>query len=236
MIFLHLDFTPITPMEIGRWYAQVCSIANRQLVVEAQGNWVDEFYIAAFNQYIFMGWQRLNQMGVKRKARGDDKLQLDKYQCMDAKSPVVPLAVAQRGDNWGEMMHFQTLPHIGVDQGRAKAKLEEAIEGALSDPTEPEETGNPNVKTQTRNFIIRILNCLADAVEAKEATTKAKMEVKPEDKARGDTIEEGLEEAIDTAGSSKSINQLEQRAKGSGTCLLTASSGRPVKGSCNVKE
>uniref|UniRef100_A0A915I9W8 DUF3857 domain-containing protein n=1 Tax=Romanomermis culicivorax TaxID=13658 RepID=A0A915I9W8_ROMCU len=33
-----LDFEPITPTAIDRWYAQACSFANRQLVVEAQGN------------------------------------------------------------------------------------------------------------------------------------------------------------------------------------------------------
>uniref|UniRef100_A0A915HE71 Uncharacterized protein n=1 Tax=Romanomermis culicivorax TaxID=13658 RepID=A0A915HE71_ROMCU len=68
-----LDLAPIMPMAIGRWYAQACLFANRQLVFEAKRNQVDEFYIAAFNQYIFMGSQRLNQMGVKRKAPGDDK-------------------------------------------------------------------------------------------------------------------------------------------------------------------
>uniref|UniRef100_A0A915KXS3 Uncharacterized protein n=1 Tax=Romanomermis culicivorax TaxID=13658 RepID=A0A915KXS3_ROMCU len=35
------------------------------------------------------GSQRLNQMGVKRKAPDHDKLQPDKYQHMDAKSPVL---------------------------------------------------------------------------------------------------------------------------------------------------
>uniref|UniRef100_A0A915KDC2 Uncharacterized protein n=1 Tax=Romanomermis culicivorax TaxID=13658 RepID=A0A915KDC2_ROMCU len=58
--------------------------------------------------------------------------------------------------------------------GMAEAKSEEVFEGALSDP----------------------------AVEAKEARTKAKMEVRPEAKARGDTIEEGLQGAIDGTGSS----------------------------------
>uniref|UniRef100_A0A915KLU7 Uncharacterized protein n=1 Tax=Romanomermis culicivorax TaxID=13658 RepID=A0A915KLU7_ROMCU len=128
MIFLQLDFTLITPTAIGRWYAQAYLFVNRQLVVEARGNSVDEFYIAVFNQYISLGSQRLNQMGLKRKALGDDKLKPDKYQCTDAKSP--------------------------------------------------------------------------DTVEAKEAKTKAKMEVKPW-QARGDTIEESLEEAIEAAGSSK---------------------------------
>uniref|UniRef100_A0A915IMF0 Uncharacterized protein n=1 Tax=Romanomermis culicivorax TaxID=13658 RepID=A0A915IMF0_ROMCU len=42
----------------------------------------------------------------------------------------------------------------------------------------------------------------SDAVEANKARTKAKMKGKPEAKARGDTIEEGLEEAIDVGGSS----------------------------------
>uniref|UniRef100_A0A915KVV6 Uncharacterized protein n=1 Tax=Romanomermis culicivorax TaxID=13658 RepID=A0A915KVV6_ROMCU len=71
------------------------------------------------------------QMGVKRKATGDDKSQADKYQQMNAKSP--------------------------------------------------------------------------DVAEASKAKTKAKMEVIPEvNKARGDTIEEGLEEAIDMACSSSS--------------------------------
>uniref|UniRef100_A0A915JCV4 Uncharacterized protein n=1 Tax=Romanomermis culicivorax TaxID=13658 RepID=A0A915JCV4_ROMCU len=74
-----LDFAPIMPMAIGRWYAQACLFGNRQLVVEAQGNHVDEYYIAAFQQYIFMGSQRLNQMGVKKKAPGDDKPKHDKY-------------------------------------------------------------------------------------------------------------------------------------------------------------
>uniref|UniRef100_A0A915J0M7 Uncharacterized protein n=1 Tax=Romanomermis culicivorax TaxID=13658 RepID=A0A915J0M7_ROMCU len=55
-----------------------------------------------------------------------------------------------------------------------------------------------------------------DAVEAKEAKTKAKMEVRPEAKARGDTIELDLEEAIEAAGSSNSNNHLERRAKGPG--------------------
>uniref|UniRef100_A0A915JY38 Uncharacterized protein n=1 Tax=Romanomermis culicivorax TaxID=13658 RepID=A0A915JY38_ROMCU len=82
-----LDLAPITPTVIGRQYAQACSFANRQLVVEAQGNQVDEFYIVAFNQYIFMGSQRVNQMGVKRKAPGNDKAQADKFQQMNAKSP-----------------------------------------------------------------------------------------------------------------------------------------------------
>uniref|UniRef100_A0A915IPU9 Uncharacterized protein n=1 Tax=Romanomermis culicivorax TaxID=13658 RepID=A0A915IPU9_ROMCU len=46
--------------------------------------------------------------------------------------------------------------------------------------------------------------CLADAVEASKAKTKAKMKVILEvNKAREDTIEEGLKEAIDAAGSSK---------------------------------
>uniref|UniRef100_A0A915HV80 Uncharacterized protein n=1 Tax=Romanomermis culicivorax TaxID=13658 RepID=A0A915HV80_ROMCU len=82
-----LDFPLITPTAIGGWYAQRCSFGNRQLVLEAQGNRVDEFYIAAFNQYIFMASQRLNQLGVKRKAPGDDKAQADKYQRTNAKSP-----------------------------------------------------------------------------------------------------------------------------------------------------
>uniref|UniRef100_A0A915ILT4 Uncharacterized protein n=1 Tax=Romanomermis culicivorax TaxID=13658 RepID=A0A915ILT4_ROMCU len=63
------------------------STSQRQLVIEAQGNQVDEFYIAAFNQYIFMGSQRLNQMGIKKEAMGDDRVQPDKYQQMAAKSP-----------------------------------------------------------------------------------------------------------------------------------------------------
>uniref|UniRef100_A0A915I2E3 Uncharacterized protein n=1 Tax=Romanomermis culicivorax TaxID=13658 RepID=A0A915I2E3_ROMCU len=113
----------------------------------------------AFNQYIFMGSQRLNQMGMKRKALGDDKPKPDKYQCTNAKSP-------------------------------------------------------------------------ADGVEANKARTKAKMEVIPEAKARGDIIEEGLEEAIDAAGSSNSTNCLERKAKGPGACLLTACSGKPIQGSC----
>uniref|UniRef100_A0A915HNA7 Uncharacterized protein n=1 Tax=Romanomermis culicivorax TaxID=13658 RepID=A0A915HNA7_ROMCU len=75
-----LDFAMITPMAIGRWYAQACSFVNRQLVLGAQGNRVDEFYIVAFNQYIFMGSQRLIQMGIKRKAPSDDRVQADKYQ------------------------------------------------------------------------------------------------------------------------------------------------------------
>uniref|UniRef100_A0A915JRQ1 Uncharacterized protein n=1 Tax=Romanomermis culicivorax TaxID=13658 RepID=A0A915JRQ1_ROMCU len=41
-----------------------------------------------------------------------------------------------------------------------------------------------------------------DKVEANKARTEAKMEIKPKAKARGDTIKEGLEEAIDAAGSS----------------------------------
>uniref|UniRef100_A0A915J5H4 Uncharacterized protein n=1 Tax=Romanomermis culicivorax TaxID=13658 RepID=A0A915J5H4_ROMCU len=43
-----------------------------------------------------------------------------------------------------------------------------------------------------------------DTVEANKARTRARMEVIPKaNKARGDTIEEGLEEAIDAVGSSK---------------------------------
>uniref|UniRef100_A0A915JEX8 Uncharacterized protein n=1 Tax=Romanomermis culicivorax TaxID=13658 RepID=A0A915JEX8_ROMCU len=57
VVFLQLDFTPITPTAIGRWYAQACLFANRQLVVKAHGSPVDEYYIAAFNQHIFMGSQ-----------------------------------------------------------------------------------------------------------------------------------------------------------------------------------
>uniref|UniRef100_A0A915HWQ6 Uncharacterized protein n=1 Tax=Romanomermis culicivorax TaxID=13658 RepID=A0A915HWQ6_ROMCU len=87
IIFLQLDFAAITPMAIDKWYAEVRLFANRQLVIEAQGNCVDKYYIAAFHQYIFMGLQRLNQMGMKRKALDDDKLKPDKYQCTDVKSP-----------------------------------------------------------------------------------------------------------------------------------------------------
>uniref|UniRef100_A0A915KIM5 Uncharacterized protein n=1 Tax=Romanomermis culicivorax TaxID=13658 RepID=A0A915KIM5_ROMCU len=83
-----------------------------------------------------------------------------------------------------------------------EVKSEEASKGALIDPTEAEETGNTKAKTLMRNFTIRISNCLADAVEANKTRTKAKMEVGPKAKARGDTIEEGLEEAIDAVGSS----------------------------------
>uniref|UniRef100_A0A915KQK1 Uncharacterized protein n=1 Tax=Romanomermis culicivorax TaxID=13658 RepID=A0A915KQK1_ROMCU len=71
---------------------------------------------------------------------------------------------------------------------------------------EVEETGNTEAKTRMHSFTIQILNHLADAVEAKEAKTKAKMEVRPEAKAKGETIEEGLEEdheeVIEVAGSS----------------------------------
>uniref|UniRef100_A0A915HFH1 Uncharacterized protein n=1 Tax=Romanomermis culicivorax TaxID=13658 RepID=A0A915HFH1_ROMCU len=88
----------------------------------------------------------------------------------------------------------------------AEVKPEEASEGALRDPTEAEETGNTKAKTQMGNSTIRISSHLADAVEANNARTKAKMEVIPEvNKTRGDTIEEGLQEAIDAAGSSKKI-------------------------------
>uniref|UniRef100_A0A915HUP1 Uncharacterized protein n=1 Tax=Romanomermis culicivorax TaxID=13658 RepID=A0A915HUP1_ROMCU len=84
---------------------------------------------------------------------------------------------------------------------------------------EAEETGNANAKTQMHSFTIQILNCLADGVEAKVDKTKAKMEVRPEAKARGDIIEEGLKEAIEVASSSNPINRLEQRAKSPGAPL-----------------
>uniref|UniRef100_A0A915JJF7 Uncharacterized protein n=1 Tax=Romanomermis culicivorax TaxID=13658 RepID=A0A915JJF7_ROMCU len=85
----------------------------------------------------------------------------------------------------------------------AEVKPEEASKGAFSDPKEAKETSNTKTKNRTRNSIIRISSGLADAVEASKAKTEAKMEVIPEvNKARGDTIEEGLEEAIDVAGSS----------------------------------
>uniref|UniRef100_A0A915I2E2 Uncharacterized protein n=1 Tax=Romanomermis culicivorax TaxID=13658 RepID=A0A915I2E2_ROMCU len=114
-----------------------------------------------------------------------------------------PLAVAQRKGNRGEMTNSQTWPHTGVDWGMAEVKPEEASEDARSNPTGAEETGNTKVKTQTRNFIIRISNCLVDAVEANKARRRARIEVIPEaSKARGDIIQEGLEKAIDAAGSS----------------------------------
>uniref|UniRef100_A0A915IBQ3 Uncharacterized protein n=1 Tax=Romanomermis culicivorax TaxID=13658 RepID=A0A915IBQ3_ROMCU len=102
-------------------------------------------------------------------------------------------------------MHSQTLPHTGVDRGMAAAKLDELFEGALRDPMEAMETGNARAKTRTCSLIMLISNGLADAVEAKDAKTKAKMEVRPETKARGDTIKESLKEAIEAAGSSKKI-------------------------------
>uniref|UniRef100_A0A915INW9 Uncharacterized protein n=1 Tax=Romanomermis culicivorax TaxID=13658 RepID=A0A915INW9_ROMCU len=78
----------------------------------------------------------------------------------------------------------------GVDPGMVEAKLEEVLEGGLSDPTEAEETGK--AKAQMRNFTTGILTCLATAVEAMEAKTKAKIraktEARPKAKARGDTI------------------------------------------------
>uniref|UniRef100_A0A915J8Z5 Uncharacterized protein n=1 Tax=Romanomermis culicivorax TaxID=13658 RepID=A0A915J8Z5_ROMCU len=87
------------------------------------------------------------------------------------------------------------------------------------------------------NFIIRISNRLVATVEANKARTRTRMEVIPEaNKAKGDTIEEGLKEAIDAAGSSNSTDQQEQRAKGLGASLLTASSGRSDRGSRQVWE
>uniref|UniRef100_A0A915JR72 Uncharacterized protein n=1 Tax=Romanomermis culicivorax TaxID=13658 RepID=A0A915JR72_ROMCU len=101
------------------------------------------------------------------------------------------------------MRNSQTRPHTRVDWGMAKVKPEEVSEGTLSDPTEAKETGNTKAKTQSHNFTIRISNHLVDAVEANKARTRARMEVIPEaSKARGNTMEEGLEEAIDAAGSS----------------------------------
>uniref|UniRef100_A0A915K1E9 Uncharacterized protein n=1 Tax=Romanomermis culicivorax TaxID=13658 RepID=A0A915K1E9_ROMCU len=144
-----------------------------------------------------MGSQKLNQIGVKRKAPGDDKLQPDKYQCTDAKIPV-----AQRVDNREKTMYSQTLPHTGLEQVMVEVKSEEASKGALSNPTEAQKTGNTKAKIWTCNFTIRILNCFYYAVEDNKARTKAKMVVRPEVKARGDTIEESLEEPIEAAGSS----------------------------------
>uniref|UniRef100_A0A915KDQ3 Uncharacterized protein n=1 Tax=Romanomermis culicivorax TaxID=13658 RepID=A0A915KDQ3_ROMCU len=61
-----------------------------------------------------MGSQRSNQMGVKRKAPGDDKLQPDKYQPTDAKSPDA----------------------VEANKGRTKAKargdtIKEGLQGAI---------------------------------------------------------------------------------------------------------
>uniref|UniRef100_A0A915JYG5 Uncharacterized protein n=1 Tax=Romanomermis culicivorax TaxID=13658 RepID=A0A915JYG5_ROMCU len=82
---------------------------------------------------------------------------------------------------------------MGVERGMAEAKLEEFFKGSLSDPTDAKETGNAKAKTQMPSFKIRILNCLADAMETKEDKTNAKIkantEVRPEAKARGDTME-----------------------------------------------
>uniref|UniRef100_A0A915JFI4 Uncharacterized protein n=1 Tax=Romanomermis culicivorax TaxID=13658 RepID=A0A915JFI4_ROMCU len=119
-------------------------------------------------------------------------------------------------------MHSQTLPHTGLDRGMVEAKLEKVFKGALSNPMEVEETGNTKAKTRMHSFRIRILNHLADAVEAKEAKTKAKMEVRPEAKAKGDTIKEGLEEdleeVIEVAGSSIGFDVREML----GTLLLAS--------------
>uniref|UniRef100_A0A915J1Q8 Uncharacterized protein n=1 Tax=Romanomermis culicivorax TaxID=13658 RepID=A0A915J1Q8_ROMCU len=84
-----------------------------------------------------------------------------------------------------------------------KVKPEEASVGVLRDPTEAEETGNTKAKTQMHDFTIGIFNCLVDPVEANKARIGARMEVIPEaNEAKGDTIKEGLEEAIDLPGSS----------------------------------
>uniref|UniRef100_A0A915JCH6 Uncharacterized protein n=1 Tax=Romanomermis culicivorax TaxID=13658 RepID=A0A915JCH6_ROMCU len=40
-----------------------------------------------------MDSQKLNRMGMKRKAPGDDKLKPDKYQHMDAKSPELEIKI-----------------------------------------------------------------------------------------------------------------------------------------------
>uniref|UniRef100_A0A915JCX4 Uncharacterized protein n=1 Tax=Romanomermis culicivorax TaxID=13658 RepID=A0A915JCX4_ROMCU len=72
--------------------------------------------------------------------------------------------------------HFQTLPHTGIDRGMAEAKSEEVFKGILRDPMEAKETGKAKAETGTCSFTIQILNRLADAMEAKEAKTKAKME------------------------------------------------------------
>uniref|UniRef100_A0A915KNW7 Uncharacterized protein n=1 Tax=Romanomermis culicivorax TaxID=13658 RepID=A0A915KNW7_ROMCU len=48
---------------------------------------------------------------------------------------------------------------------------------------------------------------MQDAIRAKEAKFKAKMQAKPETNARGDIIEEGLKEAVEAAGSSKALSQ-----------------------------
>uniref|UniRef100_A0A915L7Z1 Uncharacterized protein n=1 Tax=Romanomermis culicivorax TaxID=13658 RepID=A0A915L7Z1_ROMCU len=127
MLFLQLDFAPITPMAIGRWYAQACSFAYRQLVLKAQRSRVDEFYIAAFNQYIFMGSQRLNQMGMKRKAPGDDKLKPDEYQCMDAKSPD-----AVEANEAKTKANMEVRPEAIARGDTIMVDLEEAIEAAGS--------------------------------------------------------------------------------------------------------
>uniref|UniRef100_A0A915KEM7 Uncharacterized protein n=1 Tax=Romanomermis culicivorax TaxID=13658 RepID=A0A915KEM7_ROMCU len=65
---------------------------------------------------------------------------------------------------------------------------------------------------------------------------KGRMEIIPQaNKSEGDTIEEGLEDAIDGVGSSNPTNRQEQRAKGPGASLLTASSGRPLRGSRQIE-
>uniref|UniRef100_A0A915IS79 Uncharacterized protein n=1 Tax=Romanomermis culicivorax TaxID=13658 RepID=A0A915IS79_ROMCU len=93
-------------------------------------------------------------------------------------SLAAPLAVAQRIGNRGKLRNSQTRPHTRVDWGMAKVKPEEVSEGALSDPTGAQETGNMKAKTWTHNFTIQISNHLLDAVEANKARTRARMEYK----------------------------------------------------------
>uniref|UniRef100_A0A915IDF3 Uncharacterized protein n=1 Tax=Romanomermis culicivorax TaxID=13658 RepID=A0A915IDF3_ROMCU len=214
-----------------------------------------------------MGSQRLNQMGVKRKAPGDDKAQADKYQRTNAKSPgkfKVPrlppakrqlLATQQPSTSTSQRSYSEAVTSsykspfsysqstsskflnstfgtqkqqysgstssglAQTQQGRedkfsnpapyrgmADVKPEKASKG--DNPRGAEETGN-TAKIRMHNSTILISSCLADVVEANKARTKAKMEVIPKvNKAQGDTIEKGLKEAIDTAGSSNTGKDL----------------------------
>uniref|UniRef100_A0A915IJ10 Uncharacterized protein n=1 Tax=Romanomermis culicivorax TaxID=13658 RepID=A0A915IJ10_ROMCU len=67
----------------------------------------------------------------------------------------------------------------GDDRAQAEKHQQTAAkspEGALSDPTEAEETGNIKAKTRMHNFTIRTFNCLVDLVEVNKARIRATTE------------------------------------------------------------
>uniref|UniRef100_A0A915HNU2 Uncharacterized protein n=1 Tax=Romanomermis culicivorax TaxID=13658 RepID=A0A915HNU2_ROMCU len=93
--------------------------------------------------------------------------------------------------------------------GYGGAEPEGVSKGASHDPMEAEEIGNARTKTQMRNYTTQTLNHLVDVIKTKEFRIRAKMEVRPVAKARGEatpTIEEDLEELAGTHATVKRMN------------------------------